>query len=109
MTWESALTRLVPDLVAIYGTHLDRVVLFGSVARGTQTEESDIDIALFLRPGVTAEMEDQATALAAELGLACNRVLSVVSIDSDRFAEWKDVLPFYQNVQKDGVVLWQAA
>jgi len=31
------------------------------------------------------------------------------SIDYDKFAEWKDILPFYKNIQKDGIVLWQAA
>ena len=47
--------------------------------------------------------------LVVDLGLACNKVLSVVSIDQARYAEWKDTLPFYRNIQKEGVVLWQAA
>ena len=47
--------------------------------------------------------------LVVDLGLACNKVLSVVSIDLTRYAEWKDTLPFYRNIQKEGVVLWQAA
>jgi len=27
----------------------------------------------------------------------------------DKFAEWKDIIPFYKNIRKDGVVLWKAA
>ena len=43
------------------------------------------------------------------LELEYGKVLSVLCIDYDKFAEWKDVLPFYKNIRKDGVVLWQAA
>ena len=41
--------------------------------------------------------------------IECGRVLSVLCIDYDKFAEWKDIIPFYKNIRKDGVVLWQAA
>lgn len=44
-----------------------------------------------------------------DLELACGKVLSVLYIDYSKFTEWKDTLPFYKNIQKDGVVLWQAA
>jgi predicted nucleotidyltransferase len=36
-------------LVDIYGDRLDRVVLFGSRARGDEREDSDYDIAVFLK------------------------------------------------------------
>ena len=44
-----------------------------------------------------------------DLELECGRVLSVLCIDYDKFAEWKDIIPFYKNIRKDSVVLWQAA
>ena len=42
-------------LALLYGPALDRVVLFGSRARGDATEESDYDVAVFLtevQPGM---------------------------------------------------------
>ena len=36
-------------LVEIYGDRLDRVVLFGSRARGDEREDSDYDVAVFLK------------------------------------------------------------
>jgi len=36
-------------LVDIYGDRLDRVVLFGSRARGDEREDSDYDVAVFLK------------------------------------------------------------
>ena len=47
------LEQLVVNLCKIYGDRLERVVLYGSYARGTQTAESDIDIALLLKSGHT--------------------------------------------------------
>ena len=41
--------QLVPEIVNIYGDLLVSIILYGSVARGTQTDESDIDMAVILR------------------------------------------------------------
>ncbi len=109
MTTDAALQQLVPGLRDIYGNLLDSIILFGSVARGTQTDESDVDIALILFPGATSEMYDRMLDLVIDLELACGKVLSVIRIDRERFKEWESTLPFYQNIRKEGVVLWQAA
>jgi predicted nucleotidyltransferase len=109
MTTDAALQQLVPGLRDIYGNLLDSIILFGSVARGTQTDESDVDIALILFPGATSEMYDRMLDLVIDLELACGKVLSVIRIDRERFKEWEATLPFYQNIRKEGVVLWQAA
>ena len=109
MTVHQALKQLVPGFVDIYGDLVESIVLFGSTARGTDSAESDVDIAVIVRSPVPKEIEERMLDLVVDLGLACNKVLSVVSIDQARYAEWKDTLPFYRNTQKEGVVLWQAA
>lgn len=109
MTIDLALEKLIPGLQEIYGDLIDSVILYGSTARGTQTADSDVDVAILLRAGATKVMRDQMLDLVVDLELACGKVLSVLFIDYDKFAEWKDVLPFYKNIRKDGVVLWQAA
>lgn len=109
MTIETALKELVPGLREIYGDLIDSIVLYGSTARGTQTDESDVDVAILLHAGATKEMREQMLDLVVDLELACGKVLSVLCIDYEKFVEWKDTLPFYKNIRKDGVVLWQAA
>ncbi len=109
MSIDLALEKLIPGLQEIYGDLIDSVILYGSTARGTQTADSDVDVAILLRAGATKVMRDQMLDLVVDLELACGKVLSVLCIDYDKFAEWKDVLPFYKNIRKDGVVLWQAA
>jgi hypothetical protein len=36
-------------------------------------------------------------------------VFSVIDIDIDKFSTWETAMPFYQNVKKEGIVLWKAA
>ena len=83
------------------------IILYGSVARGTQTEESDVDIAVIVRK-YTEDMHDKMIDLTVDLELEYNKVLSVLLIDYDNFREWEDVLPFYKNMKKDGIMLWSA-
>ena len=109
MTIDLALEKLIPGLQEIYGDLIDSVILYGSTARGIRTADSDVDVAILLRAGATKVMRDQMLDLVVDLELACGKVLSVLCIDYDKFAEWKDVLPFYKNIRKDDVVLWQAA
>ena len=109
MTTDAALRELVPGLLGIYGNLIDSVILYGSVARGTQTDESDVDVAVIMHPGATTEMHDRMLDMVVDLELACDRVLSVIRIDRDRFREWETTLPFYQSIRREGVVLWPAA
>lgn len=40
------LKELVDGILAIFDTQVIRIVLYGSYARGTNTPESDVDVAL---------------------------------------------------------------
>ena len=109
MTIEIALKQLIPGLQEIYGDLISSVILYGSTARGTRAEDSDVDVALLLHTGTTKEMRDRMLDLVVDLELACGKVLSVICIDYEKFSEWKETLPFYKNIQEEGIVLWQAA
>ena len=97
-----------PTLQEIFGNVLERIILYGSVARGTQTSESDVDIAVIVN-GYTKTMHDTMTDFVVDLELKYNKVLSVLLIDYDKFKEWENVMPFYKNVKKEGIQLWPAA
>lgn len=109
MPMENIYERFVMGMLRIYGNLLMRIMLYGSVVRGTDTEESDIDIAVLLKQGETTEMHNQMIDMVVDLELECDRVLSVIRIDYDTFSEWEDILPFYKNVKNEEVVLWKAA
>lgn len=97
--------RLIRGFQIIFGNVLEQVILYGSVARGTQTEESDVDIAVIVHR-YTEDMHDRMTNLTVDLELEYNKVLSVLLIDYDNFKEWENALPFYRNIKMEGIILW---
>ncbi len=100
--------KLIPGLLNIFHDSISSIILYGSVARGTQTSESDVDIAVIVN-GYTKTMHDTMTDFVVDLELKYNKVLSVLLIDYDKFKEWENVMPFYKNVKKEGIQLWPAA
>lgn len=101
--------ELVRGLLSILPSQAVQIVLYGSTARGTTTPESDIDIALFVNDRLTSRQEDRLSDLVVDMNLKYNKVFSVVDIDQQTFLKWKSVTPFYQNVDREGIVLWKAA
>lgn len=98
---------MIPGFQAIFNNTLEMVVLYGSFARGTQTEEFDVDIAVIVR-NHTEDMHDKMIELTVDLEPEYNKVLSVLLINYENFKEREDVLPFYKNIKKEGIVLWSA-
>jgi len=101
--------ELVDALRSIFGTRLLSVVLYGSVARGEQTPESDVDIALFLREPMTKAEREKMISRLVEMDWKYDRELSVNDIEQSRFEEWADYLPYYRSIREEGIVLWKAA
>lgn len=101
--------ELVEGLKDIFNDNLVSIILFGSVAKGTATDESDIDIAIILKNAKSQPIQDKLIDFTLDLDLKYDKVFSIIDIDYDEFSKWEDVLPFYKNVKKDGVVLWKAA
>ena len=106
---QMVLGELVEGILSILESQVIRIVLYGSVARGTNTAESDFDIALLLNGNLSRETEDKLSDLIVDLNLKYDIVLSVIDIDYEMFKKWEKVTPFYKNVNEEGVVLWKAA
>ena len=105
-------SRLIPALCRIYNVknenNIKMIILYGSVARGTATKESDIDIAVIL-DSYTEKMHEEMIDVVVDMELEYDKVISVLLIDSAQFNAWENVSPFFKNVKKDGITLWQAA
>ena len=105
---EKMQSEFVTDVLKILENRLVRIVLYGSVARGTDIEESDIDIALIMHGRMDSDTEDKLSDLVVDMNLKYDRIFSVIDIDADHFRTWRKELPFYQSVEKEGIVLWKA-
>ncbi len=90
-------------LVALYGPVLDRVVLFGSRARGEAGPESDYDVAVFLK-----HMDNR---LAEAYRLADLKVRFIddtgAFIDAKPFRadEYSKRSPLMREIRRDGITL----
>ena len=99
--------RFSQQVKAILGDKLDEVILHGSYARGDYNEHSDVDI-MILTPLTDEEIEEVETEifdLAFDYQMDYGIDISVVIQNKERFNYWLGALPFYNNVQKEGIVL----
>ena len=102
------ISDLIPQLLRTFtALNVKEIILYGSVARGTATSESDIDIAVIL-DDYTDKMHDDMIDFVVELELKYNKVISVLLIYNRQFNEWGNITPFFKNIEKDGKVLWKS-
>lgn len=106
---QSILQELVAGILSVMQEKVVRIVLYGSVAKETNTAESDVDVALIMHGSMNATTEDKLSDFIVDMNLKYDKVFSVIDIDFENFTKWKKVTPFYQNVNKEGIVLWKSA
>ncbi len=86
------------------------MILYGSVARGTNTNDSDVDI-MVLADGDTAELreyDERLSDVSTDISLKYMKVFSIIDISYQEYEKWKQSSPFYRNVSEEGVVLYAA-
>ena len=101
------LRQMSESIGTVYGESITEVILYGSYARCQETDESDIDMALVLKDSQTDEQYDRITDIVVDYELDLGVTLSIIPINLRDFIEWKTTLPFYKNIDKEGIVLWK--
>lgn len=82
------------------------LLLYGSVARGTQDLESDYDVLILTDATLSTKEEDAVTDAVYNLELEQGIVISTLFYTRDFWAApLAQVMPFHQRVQEDGVVI----
>lgn len=93
----------------ILGDRVKKIILYGSYARGDFNKSSDIDIMILtdLEDDEIIEYRDEIWDFAYDLEYkyAFDITLSPLVKNIDKFNYWLEAMPFYINVQKEGVVL----
>ena len=90
-------------LADLYGAALDRVVLFGSRARGDAREDSDYDIAVFLRETDDLRAEwDRLADLRVRFLDAGGPFMEAIPF---RASDYASRTPLMHEIRKDGLTL----
>jgi predicted nucleotidyltransferase len=103
------MNELVEKSIPIFGNKLKKVILYGSYARGDYDAESDVDV-MFL---VDEDDENLRTyrkpirIVESEIDFKYDVLLCGIVQNQDKFYQYINDIPFYSNVYKEGVVMYE--
>lgn len=102
-TKDATLARFHAALDTIYGDRIERVVLFGSRARGDFSDDSDYDIAIFLHDFVDRWQEmDLLVPLVTDI---IDELGTVIHPLPYKAGAWRDRTPLMHGIRRDCVDL----
>ncbi len=93
------------SLTDIFGAKLKKIILFGSYARDEADDESDIDILLLLDEDreQIKQYHDLIVNVMVEYSLKYNVVISIIEQECGQYDDYKEYVPFYANIDIEGV------
>ena len=84
---------------------IEKIILFGSVAREEDTEESDIDILIITKNEKDRlKISDDVYDKVVDILLETMETISIKMRSIDHFESYKD-FSFYSNIEQDGVLI----
>ena len=94
----------------VYGDKLLKVILYGSYARGDFNKESDIDLLFLVDTSPEKERQGFYDFLDKSFDIKLESELDFQPIVKSirTFEHWKEYLPFYKNILKEGEVIYNA-
>lgn len=105
----NVIDEFVKGINEILGDRVKKIILYGSYARGDYNKSSDIDIMILtdLSDDEIVIYRKKINDLAYDIEWNNNFDIDISPLvkNIDRFNYWLEALPFYMNVQREGVVL----
>lgn len=110
-TTQKLIEQYVSSIKDIYGKHIKQIILYGSYARGDFHSDSDIDIMVLVDlPDTQIEIySDNLSELGFEYNVEHGIWFMPIVKNVKHFGQWCSVYPFYSNVIKEGLILYETA
>lgn len=103
----SLLTEYRKAVAQILGNRLNRMVLYGSYARGDFKQDSDIDIMVLadICPEEVSSYADKIYDITYDFELQYGIEINPSIQSIKTYEQWKNVYLFFMNIEKDGVII----
>ena len=95
------------QLESVVGTHIKKIILFGSYARGDFKINSDIDVMILVDTSTLEMQECENKIYDITYDFNCEYDMEIMPIvqEVDHFNYWKESYMFYRNVNEEGVTI----
>lgn len=110
-TIKNLINIYVKEIQKICGLHLKQIILYGSYARGDYNNDSDIDIMILLDLSDLELKKDfyKIIDMTYDFNLDNDLDIKPTVKCENHFIKWIENYPFYNNIHKEGVILYEAA
>ena len=104
---EKTLNDFIRQVKELLGYRVKKIILYGSYARGDFNNNSDVDIMILtdLNEKEIEDYRDKISDIAFDIELDKEIYISPIIKNVDKYNARINVIPFYMNVQKEGVEL----
>lgn len=94
-------------IVQILGNHLNRIILYGSYARGDFRPDSDMDIMILadIQPEEISNYANKIYDITYDFEMQYEVEINPSIQSIQTYEQWKSVYPFFINIEKDGVAV----
>ena len=108
---QGLIEKYVKEIKRIYGSHLKRIILYGSYARGDYREDSDVDIMILLDISdlELKKFSQQLSYMTYDFNLDNDIDIKPIAKSESLFNKWIVNYSFYENIQREGVILYGKA
>jgi len=105
---QNILNIFLKEIKGVLGNRLKKVMLYGSYARGDYNKHSDVDIMILtdLSDVEIEKFRNDISDIAFDIELETGCMISPLLKNIEKYNVRIDIIPFYMNVNKEGVVLY---
>jgi predicted nucleotidyltransferase len=99
------LVRKMPEVLS---EDLDKIVMYGSCARGDYSEDSDVDIAILTKCDrlTSKKYDDRLMDIVTDIAMNYGMVVQYICIPTDEYEKKKTWYGYFKNIEQEGIVLY---
>ena len=104
---DNVLEIFIKELSKLLGKRIKKIILYGSYARGDFDKNSDIDLMILtdLNDEELKKYRIKVREIACDIEYDNDVIISPLLRNINKYNERIDIVPFYMNINKEGVVL----